>query len=164
VSYISDCAVFGSRAIPGVEQSLAIWDPGQQEANQLRLSTRGGVGELAVRIALKYLVEVTNVQAFAARTTSYRYLVSDIAGQDLVAYDWHPTGSSRVITPHLHVPAAGSVILAQRPGSRLEGAKTHLGAMHLPTGPISLAVFVSLLITEFQVDPIRSDWERVLEA
>jgi hypothetical protein len=146
-----------------MEQSLSIWDPGQREANQLRLSTHDGVGELDVRIALKYVVEVARVQAFAARTTSYRYLVSDIAGQDLVVYDWHPIGLSPVTTPHLHVPAAASVVLAQRAGTPRADARMHLGSLHLPTGPISLTDVVRMLITEFRVDPIRSDWERVLQ-
>lgn len=146
-----------------MEQSLTIWDPGQREANQLRLSTHGGVGELAVRIVLKYMVEVTSVQAFAARTTSYRYLVSDIAGQDLVAYDWHPTGSSPTLTPHLHIPAARTVVMAQRDGSPRAGARTHLGPLHFPTGHTGSETIVDVLIREFRVDPIRSDWERVLQ-
>ena len=145
-----------------MEQSLTIWDPGQREANQLRLSTHGGVGELAVRIVLKYMVEVTSVQAFAART-SYRYLVRDTAGQDLVAYDWHPTGSSPILTPHLHIPAARTVVMAQRDGSPTAGARTHLGALHFPTGHTETETIVDMHIREFRVDPIRSDWERVLQ-
>ena len=156
--------MFSSGARVGREESLTIWDPGQRRANIIRLITHGGIGELDVRIALDYLVEATGVQEFAARTTGYRCLVSDIAGQDLVAYDWHPTGLSSVITPHLHIPAARSVVLAQRPGTPRADTRTHLGSLHFPTGPISLAEFVRMLITEFRVDPIRDDWEQVLRA
>ncbi len=109
------------------------------------------------------MVEVTSVQAFAALTTSYRYLVRDIAGQDLVAYEWHPTGSSPILTPHLHIPAARAVVMAQRDGSPRAGARTHLGALHFPTGHTGSETIVDVLIREFRVDPIRSDWERVLQ-
>ncbi len=106
LSCISDCTVFGSGSRPGRAQTLTIWERGQRQANQLRLSTHGGVADLDVHITLTYIVEVVGVQAFAARTTSYQYEVSDIAGQELVIYDWHPTGRSPVSTPHLHIPAA----------------------------------------------------------
>lgn len=91
LSCISDCTVFGSRATPGREQTLTIWERGQRQANQLHLSTYGGVAELDVYITLTYIVEIVGVQAFAARTTSYQYIVSDIAGRELVIYDWHGT-------------------------------------------------------------------------
>ena len=162
LSCISDCAVFSSGARVGQEESHTIWDPGQRRANIVRLIAHGGIGELDVRIALDYLVEVTGVQEFAVHTTGYRFLVSDIAGQALIAYDWHPTGLSLVITPHLHIPAARSVVLAQRHGTPRADTRTYLGSLHLPTGQISLADIVRMSITEFRVDPTRDDWEQRL--
>jgi hypothetical protein len=148
----------------GQEQILTSWERGQVQPNQFRLTTHGGVGELDVRIAMTYVVDVVGVQEFAARTTRYQYLVSDIASQELVIYDWHPTGRSPVTTPHLHVPAARTVVLAQHDGSPREGARTHLGTLHFPTGAIGTAAVVEMLIREFGVDPVRPDWERVLGA
>ncbi len=150
--------------MPGQEQIITSWERGQPQPNQFRLTTHGGVGELDVRIALNYVVDVVGVQAFAARTTSYQYLVSDIAGQELVIYDWHPTGRSPVTSPHLHIPAARTVVLAQRDGSPRAGARAHLGSLHFPTGPIGTAPVVGMLIREFSVDPVRPDWARVLDA
>lgn len=164
LSCISDCTVFGSGSTPGREQTLTIWERGQRQANRLRLSTHGGVADLAVHITLAYIVEVVGVQAYAARTTSYQYEVSDIAGQELVIYDWHPTGRSPVTAPHLHIPAARAVVLAQRDGSPRAGARTHLGAMHFPTCHSETATIVEMRIREFGVDPVRQDWERVLGA
>ncbi|MCA9880754.1 MAG: hypothetical protein KC442_23315 [Thermomicrobiales bacterium] len=164
LSCISDCTVFGLRGMAGQEQILTSWERGQPQPNQFRLTTHGGVGELDVRIALNYVVEVVGVQAFAARTTSYQYVASDIAGQQLVIYDWHPTGRSPVISPHLHIPAARTVVLEQREGSPRAGARTHPGALHFPTGPARTATGVDMLIREFGVDPVRKDWERVLGA
>lgn len=108
--------MFGSGSRPEQEQALTIWERGRLDANQLRLSTPGGIGELDVKLKLTYVVEIVGVQAFAARTTGYQYIVSDIAGRELVIYDWHPTGRSPVTTPHLHVSAARAVVLAQRAG------------------------------------------------
>lgn len=104
------------------------------------------------------------LRAFDARITRYRYAIYDIADRELVIYDWHPVGPSPAITPHLHLPAAGSIILAQRPGSPLDGVRTQLGSLHFPTGHTGTATIVDMLIREFRVDPIRSDWERVLQA
>jgi hypothetical protein len=95
LSCISDCTVFGSGSRPGQEQALTVWEQGRRDANQLRLATHDGVGELDVQLKLTYLVEVVRVQEFAARTTSYQYIVSDISGQELVIYDWHPIAVAR---------------------------------------------------------------------
>lgn len=162
LSCVSDCAVFGSWSGSRKEQSLSIWDPGQQRPNILRLRTHDGIGELEVRIVLDYQIEVVGIEQFAARATGYRYLVSDIAGRPLLAYDWHPTGASPITTPHLHVPAAGAVTLAQREGSPLAETRTQLGSLHLPTGHITLATVVEMLIREFRVDAARADWQGVL--
>lgn len=162
LSCISDRTVFGSGTGPGREQTLTIWERGKQRANQLRLSTHSGVAQLDVHITVNYVVEIVGVQAFAARTTSYQYVVSDIAGQELVIYDWHPSGRSPVTAPHLHLPASRSVVLAQREGSPRAGVRTHLGALHFPTGHTGTATFVDMLIREFDVDPVRPDWEHVL--
>jgi hypothetical protein len=164
LSCISDCTVFGLRGMPGQEQILTSWERGQVQPNQFRLTTHGGVGELDVRIALTYVVDVVGVQEFAARTTRYQYLVSDIAGQELVIFDWHPTGRSPITTPHLHIPAARAVVLAQREGTPRAGARTYLGALHFPTGSTRTAAVVEMLIREFSVDPARPDWEHVLGA
>lgn len=82
LSCISDCTVFGLHGMSGQEQILTSWERGQVQPNQFRLTTHGGVGELDVRIALTYVMDVVGVQEFAARTTRYQYLVSDIAGQE----------------------------------------------------------------------------------
>jgi hypothetical protein len=67
-----------------------------------------------------------------------------------------------VTSPHLHIPAARTVVLAQRDGSPRAGARTHLGALHFPTGHVETATIVAMLIREFGVDPVRRGWEHVL--
>ena len=164
ISCIARVTVYGSGTEPSGEQTLSIWSSGQGEPDLLRLKTHRGIGEIVISIALNYMIAPAGIRAFSIEPTRYQYRVLDIAGRELVVYDWHPTGLSPVITPHLHVPAAGSVVLTQRPGSPLTSAKSYIGAMHLPTGPISLAEIVRMFITEFRVDPIRDDREQVLRA
>jgi hypothetical protein len=62
----------------------------------------------------------------------------------------------------MHIPAAGSVILPQRAGSRLVVRKTYLDDIHFPTGRIAIEDIAELLIREFQVDARRDDWPAVL--
>lgn len=161
---VAQATVYGSGAEPSLQQTLTIWNSGQGEPDLLRLKTHEGVGEIILSVALRYIIEPTGIRGFSGYPTRYQYRVLDISGQELVIYDWHPIGVSPVTTPHLHVPAAASVVLSQRAGTPRADARTHLGSLHLPTGPISLADVVRMLITEFRVDPIRSDWERVLQA
>lgn len=66
--------------------------------------------------------------------------------------------------PHLHVPAARAVVLAQSEGSPCAGTRTHLDSLHFPTGTIGTTTVVEMLIREVGVDPVRPDWERVLGA
>lgn len=120
---------------------------------------------MVAHITLNYVVELVGVQAFVARVARYQFLLGDIGGRELVIYDWHPTGPSPVTTPHLHVPAAGAVTLAQRSGTPRADARTYLGSLHsLPTGQIRLTMIVERLIREFRADPVRPDWEQVLRA
>jgi hypothetical protein len=80
--------------------------------------------------------------------TSYRFQLNEEAGSEILAYHWHPDARSPITTPHLHV------------------ASTHprfdLGKAHLPTGIVPLQAVIRCLITEFGVEPLRRDWERVL--
>lgn len=43
------------------------------------------------------------------------------------------------------------------------GISITLADMHIPTGFVTLADIVRLLIAEFGVEPRRSDWQRVLD-
>lgn len=61
------------------------------------------------------------------------------------------------------MPAAAPIVLPQRAGSPLTGQKTHLGNLHLPTGGIGIEDVVGLLIRDFAVDPLRADWERIVD-
>lgn len=60
-------------------------------------------------------------------TIAYEYaLLTDVDGDEIVAYHWHPRGRSPITTPHLHVAAGAGV------------ARRDVRDAHLPTGRIAL--------------------------
>ncbi len=77
----------------------------------------------------------------------YIYHLYTPDGMDFLAYHWHPEVVGRE-DPHLHV--------------YVETPKVDLRRKHLPTGYISPTTFVRLLIEEFEVEPIRPDWQTIL--
>ena len=133
----------------------------------LRLATYGGVAEVLLRLVHVYTVDllpsIEGRRRFNARPAGYQYSILDIGGRELAAYHWHPDGNSPVTSPHLHVPGAEPVTMAQRPGSPREGAKTHLGKVHFPTCHIYSDDIAELLIRDLAVVPARTDWQAVLQ-
>lgn len=93
------------------------------------------------------------------RRIGYVYRVLGPSSDVIISYHWHPTGASAAVHPHLHLSGRLSPIergVARRPVA--------LGDMHLPTGFITLADIVRLLIDEFGVQPLRDDWREVIAA
>jgi hypothetical protein len=136
--------------------------------SQLRLRTHRGQGDVIFRFAHAFTTEhVPHDQVrstFKVSSSFYQYEILDLEETEIVSYHWHPTGVSAVTTPHLHVPAAGSIVLQQRFESKLAHRKTHLGRIHFPTQHMVVEDIVESLIREFLADPLRADWEAVLNA
>jgi len=84
------------------------------------------------------------------RAAYFFYAVGRHDTGELLAYHWHPLGKSPVVSPHLHVRA--NIQLGER----------WLGKVHLPTGPIELEDVVALTIEELGAEPLREDWELLL--
>jgi hypothetical protein len=114
---------------------------------------RGGANGLYMRIAQQYrIVESDSRGPWKVQTTSYAYSLfraNDL--QEVLAFHWHPTGPSRVTTPHLHVEGGSGVTFP-----RLAGA-------HIPTRRISIEEFLRLAINELGVRALRDDWRKVLD-
>ena len=164
---LAPCTVFGSGQSLGRAYEVTFFAAGRGDPNVLRLSTHGGVGEVLFRPFQRYIVAPLPVVAgrrrCEARTIGYHFRILDIAERELAVYDWHPDGLSPVTIPHLHVPAAEAVVMAQQPSSPQSGLKTHLGKAHFPTGLIRLEDVAELLIRDFAVVPARADWQDVLQ-
>lgn len=84
-------------------------------------------------------------------TYGYRYEVREgrtlPESMNVIAFDWHPDGSSAVTTPHVYVGSEGTRL-----------SRKH----HIPTGPMPLTSVVRFLIAELGVAPVRDDWQDVL--
>jgi hypothetical protein len=95
---------------------------------------------------------VTNqsTRAPSIEPIDYRWVLNDSDGHEILAYHYHPMGSSSIKHPHLH---AGS-----------QDRRLAHGKKHLPTGYISLAEIIRCLITEFEAPPLRTDWADILAA
>jgi len=92
---------------------------------------------------------------------SYVFELAGPAGAELLAWHWHPTPEFPApVDPHVHVSASLRIV---GPGG--ERGLLPLDKRHLPTGMVSLAAFVRMLIEEFGVEPLARDWRaRLAEA
>jgi hypothetical protein len=85
-------------------------------------------------------------------SSGYLYSLEDGDGREIISYHWHPTERSRITSPHLHLGAGAKV------------GYSHLVTAHLPTGRIALEQILRLAITELDVQPLRADWEQILNS
>lgn len=93
---------------------------------------------------------------FETLGTGHWYEIGDADGREIMAFHWHPVGASPIGFPHLHLSSRiGAILLA---GDR----SINVGEMHIPTGAVTPVDIVRLLIAEFGVEPLRSDWESVV--
>lgn len=82
-------------------------------------------------------------------TLAYYHSLEDEDGREIVAYQWHPEQGS-IDFPHLHI------------GTGVGASLGSVHKYHFPTGRVSLEDVLRLAIREFQVQPVRADWEEVL--
>ena len=86
---------------------------------------------------------------------SYAFALLGPTATELLAWHWHPTPAFPApVVPHLHVSAGLRIS-----GPAGERGMVPLDKRHLPTGMVSLAAFVRMLIEEFGVEPLARDWE-----
>lgn len=109
-----------------------------------------GESRLSLSITQHYrIVEFVGPRGpWKVSTTGYLYALHDANGHEIIAYHWHP--ASRVTYPHLHIRTGALV------------GRPELQRAHLPTGRIELEEFLRLAITDFNVQPLRDDWDEVL--
>jgi len=89
----------------------------------------------------------------------YSMALLDVQERELLVYHWHPVSRFEGLDhPHLHVSAA---LTAQVDATTRR--EIGLDKLHLPTGQVSLAAVIRMLITEFGIAPLRHDWRDVLD-
>lgn len=127
------------------------------QAVPLRLTTGG---RIRFEISMDVVGEVGSPDAppIGVRVSGYFFHVTEYQHREILAYHWHPDGVSPVTTPHLHLSSRLPDIAVS------EGVEISLSAVHLPTGEVSAQDIVRLLITEFGVEPRRSDWRTIVSS
>lgn len=89
--------------------------------------------------------------SLVVRSAGYWYQFRERDGAEVIAFHWHPTGRGQVPFAHLHLAGrAGTINIDRR--------------RHIPTGRVSLEAVVRFAIEELGVRPLRTDWQRVIEA
>lgn len=144
------------QAVSCVTRGVLLQERGAERATEGALYLTDQAGRLrgatvlSLSIAVTYTTTRDSVGSrdWAARLTSYRYLLRLPSGRQLLAYHWHPVGRSPIVTPHLHL--------------RSHPAPVDLTHAHLPTGPVTLSAVLRCAIAELGVEPLRADWEHVL--
>jgi hypothetical protein len=92
-------------------------------------------------------------------TRRYAYRILDRDERELLVYHWQPGPEhSGPDFPHLHVSASLNAQV-----DALNRRSIDLDKLHIVTGLVSLQSFIRMLITEFQVRPLRQDWEQRLD-
>lgn len=165
---LADCSVHRSPPAPDQSCALTAFARATGERNLLTLITHEGTGELRFRFSHLYRVtRTTQPEAsgeFAVSTLAYHYRILDVDDHEIALYHWHPVNSGPVTTPHLHVPAAAPIQMAQPYTSTRKGEKTQLGKIHFPTSRIGVEAVAELVIRDFAAVPNREDWRDVLRA
>lgn len=156
-SCITDQPVLASGHRPS-PQPYAVTFAALGRAVSLRAVNRNR--RLSFFMAYEYrVVEVSGGRrSYQVQPAGYRYRLLDTEERELLAYHWHPVGPSSVTYPHLHL--SGRLHPLELGG---EDGPIAFGEIHLPTGFVTLADVVRLLIAELAVVPRRSDWPAVLQ-
>lgn len=168
VQCVAQSGAHGGGHEVGQTYSITLTPQGHGAGDPVPLRIRSGRRDLflavAFRYSIAYIPEDRERGSYSVRTSYYSYRILDGDEQEILVYHWHPEGVSGVRSPHLHVSCVPTIALAQR-GRRARDLRTiPFGKMHLPTGFVSLADVVELLITEFDVEPRRDDWTDLIEA
>jgi hypothetical protein len=124
---------------------------------------RAKVGTRRVFLTMKhdYLIREAGAgrSNYHLQTVSYIYALLDRDGNEVLAYHWHPVGSSHVVHPHLHLSDHVNPIPMGRAQDPLP-----LADVHIASGFVELADIVPMLIEELDVQPLREDWRDILVA
>jgi hypothetical protein len=97
-------------------------------------------GRVELLISQQYrIVEAEGQRGpYKVETRGYMYAVATHAGQEIVAYHWHPGGPSLVRRPHLQFEAGAQVTNGE------------IAAAHFPTGRVSVEQFLRFAIETFR--------------
>lgn len=129
-------------------------------ARPARLRAFGALhgSSLSAFVSLASILAARESSGYGVVTRSYLFTMHDRNEREVLAWHWQPglvyAGPDH---PHLHVSAAVGF-----PDGRGHRTLVDLDKLHLPTGPVSLVAIVRMLVEEFGVQPVVTDWRERL--
>lgn len=125
-------------------------------------SSAGGPSGLFLDVSTIFTVvpavHEDRLRRLMTRTEMYEYRLLDHDHTELLVYHWQPGAAyAGPDEPHLHVSAA-----LQAKVDAVSQRSIDLDKLHVATGLVSLAAVVRMLITEFGIAPLRSNWRQTL--
>jgi hypothetical protein len=139
LSCITDAQLFVAPKLPGQVEALAL------SADPL-LVRSAPLGDIQFVLGHQYRIIEDDLYGWRVSTAAYRYDLLDGSGKELIAWHWHPDGSSSMVKPHLH----------------MSGGPVPKKA-HVPTGRVTIESVLRLLLTDLEVSPRRTDFHDVLD-
>lgn len=143
-----------SNSIVSVDGGYYVSDaPHILRLNQGRTVRMGGTSRIRLAFYQYYRVvetEVPRIQWMVVEE-GYEYRILDSDGREIIVYHWHPVEHNPIAFHHLHIEHGAQV------------GREELQTAHLPTGYVSVADILRLLIVDFRVPSRRDDWESVLD-
>ncbi len=111
-----------------------------------------GSSRLMLSLQQDYRIAETDTprQTYRIELEAYNYAIYDSERREVLIYHWHPNSRSPIATPHLHLEQGAKV------------GRSEVRDAHLPTGFVSLASFLRLLVVDLGVQPQRPDWDTIL--
>lgn len=121
-------------------------------------SASGGPSGLSLDVLQQFAVLESGARLWRVEPRMYQFQVLDHLERELLVYHWQPGPEWRGPDhPHVHVSAA-----LRAYANAVTTRVYDLDKLHLPTGSVSLAMVVRMVIEEFGVAPLRQDWPQVL--
>ena len=139
VSCLTTAVLIQGRTVPDAPDYWTF----QQRFTRLRGPRRL---EFSVLFAYSMLRQPHDPSSWMIDTAGYAYQFREPDGPEVIAFHWHPGRVRQPDFPHLHVESP-----------RLPRSS------HVPTGIIPLIAVVRFAIVELDVEPIRPDWQQVID-
>jgi hypothetical protein len=115
-----------------------------------------GDRRLHLSVAMEYeIIKVKDppkLGPWKVKTRQYRYHVVTDDLAEVILFHWLPDGNCSTTKPHIHLG-----------GSQLTSDAVITRKTHIPSGRVSLESVIQVLISEFNVVPLRADWQDVLD-
>ena len=141
--------------VPGVVYTVAFG----RSADPVALPAKAG-GSSGLLFDIRHLYAIVPDEAagsapsWRVTTRAYEYRILDGLEQELLVFHWQPDAISRGPDfPHLHVSAT---LVARSPSDY--SRRVSLEKRHVPTGHVSLAAVIRLLIAEFGIAYRHRNW------